>query len=55
LCTLTTAGDKDLFKQVSEGELFDLVVVDECAQSVEAACWIPLRYAQKVVLAGDHK
>lgn len=34
---------------------FDLVVIDECAQSIEPACWIPIRYARKVVMAGDHK
>lgn len=35
--------------------LFDLVVIDECAQSIEPACWIPLRCARKLVMAGDHK
>ncbi|KAJ8019245.1 DNA-binding protein SMUBP-2 [Holothuria leucospilota] len=34
---------------------FDLVVIDECAQAVEASCWIPLRLARRCVLAGDHK
>ncbi|MCH2130080.1 MAG: AAA domain-containing protein [Pirellulaceae bacterium] len=33
---------------------FDLLVVDEACQSVEPACWIPLRFADRVVLAGDH-
>ncbi len=33
---------------------FDLVVVDEAAQALEAACWIPLVKSQKCVLAGDH-
>ncbi|PIK42599.1 putative DNA-binding protein SMUBP-2 [Apostichopus japonicus] len=37
------------------GDHFDLSVVDECAQAVEAGCWIPLRLARKCVLAGDHK
>ncbi len=36
-------------------QLFDLLVIDECAQSIEPACWIPIRYARKVVMAGDHK
>ena len=31
------------------------MVIDECAQSIEPACWIPLRYAKKLVMAGDHK
>jgi superfamily I DNA and/or RNA helicase len=35
-------------------EAFDLVVIDEAAQALEAACWIPVLKAKKVVLAGDH-
>ncbi len=33
---------------------FDLLVIDEACQSVEPGCWVPLKYASKVVLAGDH-
>ncbi|MCA8965846.1 MAG: IGHMBP2 family helicase [Planctomycetes bacterium] len=33
---------------------FDRLVVDEAAQALEAACWIPLQRADRVVLAGDH-
>lgn len=34
---------------------FDLVIVDEAAQALEAACWIPLTHCSgRVVLAGDH-
>lgn len=33
---------------------FDLVIVDEAAQSLEAACWIPLLRGSRLVLAGDH-
>ena len=33
---------------------FDMVVVDEAAQGIEAACWIPLLLGRKCVLAGDH-
>ena len=36
---------------------FDLIVVDEAAQGLEASCWIPLMHCNgegKVVLAGDH-
>ena len=32
---------------------FDRVVIDEAAQALEAACWIPLQHADRVVLAGD--
>jgi ATP-dependent RNA/DNA helicase IGHMBP2 len=34
---------------------FHRVVVDEAAQALEAACWIPLPRGQRVVLAGDHR
>ncbi|HUE71540.1 MAG TPA: AAA domain-containing protein, partial [Pirellulaceae bacterium] len=33
---------------------FDLAVIDEAAQAIEPACWIPLLRAGRVVLAGDH-
>ena len=33
---------------------FDLVVIDEAAQAIEPACWIPLLRTGRVVLAGDH-
>ncbi|CAH0996021.1 RecBCD enzyme subunit RecD [Emticicia aquatica] len=33
---------------------FHTVVIDEAGQALEAACWIPILKAQKVVLAGDH-
>ena len=36
-------------------EHFSLVVIDECAQALEASCWIPLLLAKKCILAGDHK
>ena len=33
---------------------FDLVIIDEAAQALEASCWIPILRGKKVVLAGDH-
>lgn len=33
---------------------FETVVIDEAGQALEAACWIPILKARKVVLAGDH-
>ncbi|TMW61129.1 hypothetical protein Poli38472_013592 [Pythium oligandrum] len=33
---------------------FDLVVIDEAAQALEASCWIPILKASRCVLAGDH-
>lgn len=34
---------------------FDLVVIDEAAQALEASCWVPILKAKRCVLAGDHK
>lgn len=36
------------------GPAFDLVVIDEAAQALEASCWIPLLQGRSCVLAGDH-
>ncbi len=33
---------------------FDLLVIDEACQSVEPGCWVPLKLANRIVLAGDH-
>lgn len=33
---------------------FDVTIIDEAAQGIEAACWIPIMRSRKVVLAGDH-
>ncbi|MBD5280422.1 MAG: AAA family ATPase [Bacteroides sp.] len=37
-----------------EGMKFSTLFIDEAAQALEAACWIPMRRAGRVVLAGDH-
>ncbi len=37
-----------------EGMKFGTLFIDEAAQALEAACWIPMRRASRVVLAGDH-
>lgn len=34
---------------------FDRIVIDEAAQALECACWIPLLRASAAVLVGDHK
>ncbi len=39
---------------ILEDQSFDLLVIDEACQSVEPACWVPLRFADRIVLAGDH-
>lgn len=47
--TLTGAANR-----VLEGEKYSTLFIDEAAQSLEAACWIAIRKAGRVVLAGDH-
>ena len=37
-----------------QGMKFGTLFIDEAAQALEAACWIPIRKASRVVLAGDH-
>lgn len=48
-CTLVGSANRLL-----DGRKFGTVFIDEAAQALEAACWIPLRRVSKVVLAGDH-
>lgn len=36
------------------GMRFSTVFIDEAAQALEAACWIPMRRAGRIILAGDH-
>lgn len=49
LCTNVGAGNR-LLRDIE----FDLVIIDECAQGLEASCWIPMLRGRKCVLAGDH-
>lgn len=49
LATLHGAGGFQLRQ-----EQFDVVIIDEASQALEAQCWIPLLSAKKVILAGDH-
>ena len=37
-----------------DGMKFGTLFIDEAAQALEAACWIPIRRATRVILAGDH-
>ena len=38
----------------SANRLLDTLFIDEAAQALEAACWIPIRRASRVIFAGDH-
>lgn len=48
--TLAGAGNPLLF-----GQHYHTLFIDEAAQALEAACWIAIRKADRVVLAGDHQ
>lgn len=42
-------------KHCMSDSLFDILVIDECAQSTEPCCWIAAQHCKKLVMAGDHK
>ncbi len=37
-----------------DGQKYNTLFIDEAAQALEAACWIPMRRVGRVVFAGDH-
>lgn len=48
LATCHTAGSRQL-----NNMQFDVAIVDEATQAVEAVCWVPILKASKLILAGD--
>lgn len=48
-CTLTGSATPML-----AGRRFPTLFIDEAAQAMEPACWIPMRVANRVIFAGDH-
>ena len=48
-CTLVSSANRVLM-----GHKFGTLFIDEAAQALEAACWIPIAKADRVILAGDH-
>jgi ATP-dependent RNA/DNA helicase IGHMBP2 len=48
-CTLVGASHNTL-----RGKRFKTVFIDEAAQALEPACWIPILKAERIVFAGDH-
>ncbi|KAI4348722.1 hypothetical protein L6164_009409 [Bauhinia variegata] len=42
------------FAKKLDNTTFDLVIIDEAAQALEIACWIPLLKGSRCILAGDH-
>lgn len=49
-CTLAGSASR-----VLEGMKFNTLFIDEAAQALEAACWIAIGKAHRVILAGDHQ
>lgn len=49
-CTLVGAANKLLVRHK-----FSTLFIDEAAQALEPACWIAIRRASRVILAGDHQ
>lgn len=48
-CTLTGSASPLLL-----GRRFNSLFIDEAAQALQAACWIAIQKADRVILAGDH-
>ncbi len=48
-CTLVGSAHRLLMRH-----RFGTLFIDEAAQALEAACWIAIRKADRVILAGDH-
>ena len=49
-CTLAGSANRLL-----TGMKFGTLFIDEAAQALEAACWIAIRKAHRVIFAGDHR
>ncbi|WRT66637.1 uncharacterized protein IL334_003596 [Kwoniella shivajii] len=48
LATCHSAGSRQLNNMI-----FDVAIVDEATQAIEAVCWVPILKAKKLILAGD--
>ncbi|CAD6582405.1 MAG: hypothetical protein TREMPRED_003274 [Tremellales sp. Tagirdzhanova-0007] len=48
LATCHSAGGRQL-----NNLLFDVCIIDEATQAVEAVCWVPILKSRKLILAGD--
>ncbi|CAO3635804.1 unnamed protein product [Cunninghamella blakesleeana] len=49
ISTLNGCGSKTMMKRE-----FDVVIIDEATQALEAECWIALQKGKRAILAGDH-
>ena len=50
VCATSTGLDDEILN----GRIFDWCIMDEASQSTEPGAWIPLQYANRLVLGGDH-
>ena len=50
VCATTTGLDQSLLGR----RVYDWCLIDEASQSTEPGAWVPLQYARRLVLAGDH-
>lgn len=48
LATCHSAGGKQL-----NNINFDVCIIDEATQAVEAVCWVPILKSRRLILAGD--
>lgn len=49
VCATTTGIDD----RILSGKTFDWCIMDEASQCIEPSAWIPLQYADRLILAGD--
>jgi superfamily I DNA and/or RNA helicase len=50
VCATATGLDNEILR----GRSFDWCIMDEASQSTEPVAWIPLQFADRLILAGDH-
>jgi superfamily I DNA and/or RNA helicase len=48
LATCHSAGSRQINNMT-----FDVCIVDEATQAIEAVCWVPILKSKRVILAGD--
>jgi len=53
--TVNGAREFQLVKYLQETQnYYDCFIIDECAQSPEISCWLPIFNGRKLIVAGDH-
>ncbi|XP_053208164.1 DNA-binding protein SMUBP-2-like [Panonychus citri] len=51
---LSSSSDGPLQYLEDHENHFDVLIIHECSQATEVACWIPLTFVDKCILSGDH-